>query len=419
MDLEQTWRWFHQHAELSFKEYETTKEIRRILSSINGVALLDLGLPTGVLAQIRGDQEGPVILLRADIDALPIREQTALGCPSLTEGTMHACGHDWHIVNLLQTAWLLSRKRKEIHGTILLLFQPAEESGGGAKRVVGTGLFTKYPVKRVFGLHIQPQLEAGTIAVCDGAISAAVDRFSITIHGTGCHGAHPEDGLDPIPAACQLAVSLENIVARRIKASDQAVVSVTHLEAGTSWNIIPDTAHFEGILRTMGFENRDMMVSKIYEVIAQVEKETGVKAEVEMMFAYPGVVNHEGSDMVEVLDRNTLEGEGFRNITLGREGDEGLRMAELHVDGSVVGSISLGVLGGVHDIVRVLVQVPVFNFDCVGRKGCIPFDLVLQVCVRLWHTGDAQEVQFFAAGRPDDGVWCPRFRRGSPLSVAV
>ena len=308
MDLEQTWRWFHQHAELSFKEYETTKEIRRILSSINGVALLDLGLPTGVLAQIRGDQEGPVILLRADIDALPIREQTALGCPSLTEGTMHACGHDWHIVNLLQTAWLLSRKRKEIHGTILLLFQPAEESGGGAKRVVGTGLFTKYPVKRVFGLHIQPQLEAGTIAVCDGAISAAVDRFSITIHGTGCHGAHPEDGLDPIPAACQLAVSLENIVAHRIKASDQAVVSVTHLEAGTSWNIIPDTAVLEGTNRTFKPEVRSL-IKRCFEEKCQALEAEGYQVELDLKWGTPATDN---DPVLTDLVRDEAHAEGLK-----------------------------------------------------------------------------------------------------------
>ncbi len=312
MVLEQTWRWFHQHAELSFKEYETTMEIKRILSTIDGVSLLELGLPTGVLAQIKGDQDGPVILLRADIDALPIHERTTLDCPSLTEGTMHACGHDWHIVNLLRTASLLSRKRKEIHGTILLLFQPAEESGGGAKRVVDTGLFTNYPVRRVFGLHIQPQLEAGVIAVCDGAISAAVDRFSITIHGKGCHGAHPEDGLDPIPAACQLAVSLENIVARRVKASDQAVVSVTRLEAGSSWNIIPDKAVLEGTNRTFRPEVRSL-IKRCFEEKCHALETEGYQVELDLKWGTPATDNDHG---LTNLVRDEARAEGLKVVEL-------------------------------------------------------------------------------------------------------
>ena len=322
MDLEQTWRWFHQHAEVSFKEYETTKRIKDLLAALEGVELLDLGLATGALARIIGAHKGPVIMLRSDIDALPIKEQTRLETPSLHEGTMHACGHDWHIVNLLRTAQLLAQARKDIHGTILLLFQPAEESGGGAKKVVETGLFQKYPISRVFGLHIQPQLEAGTIALCNGAISAAVDRFTITIGGKGCHGAHPESGLDPIPAACQLAISLEGIVARRLQASDKAVVSVTHLEGGSSWNIIPDQVVLEGTNRTFDPQVR-ALIKRCFEEKCHALECEGYRVNLDLKWGTPATSNDpgltdlvrdearkEGLQVVE-LDGNEMAGEDF------------------------------------------------------------------------------------------------------------
>ncbi len=312
MDLQGTWRYFHQHAEISFQEFETTKEIKRILSGIQGVALLELGLNTGALAVIEGALPGKTILLRSDIDALPIKEQTGLDCPSLKEGVMHACGHDFHIVNLLATANLLARQREKIHGRILLLFQPAEESGGGAKAVIQTGLFERYKVERVLGLHIQPMLESGTIALCDGAISAAVDRFFITIHGKGCHGARPDEGLDPLVAACQLSSGLNQIVSRKVSPHEKAVVSITHIQGGTSWNIIPDEVILEGTNRTFKPEVR-LLIKKSFEEQCNALETLGYRVDLQLKWGTPATDNDK--NLVQTA-RNLARDEGVRFMEL-------------------------------------------------------------------------------------------------------
>ncbi len=258
-ELETVFHWFHQHPELALNETETTKRIKEELSRIDGVELLDLGLPTGALARVTGNSSGPVVLLRADIDALPITEATDLSYRSQYEGKMHACGHDFHTTCLLGVARILAEEREKINGTVLLLFQPAEEDSHGAGRVVGTGLFKTYPIKQVFGLHVSGLYPVGTIAVCDGPFSAAVDRYTYTVTGVGCHGAHPDLGLDPIVATSRLVTSLQEIVSRKVKAGVPAVVSVTRFTSGTSWNIIPQNAELEGTVRTFDPAVRDLV----------------------------------------------------------------------------------------------------------------------------------------------------------------
>lgn len=312
MDIARTWTWFHQHAEISFREEETSAEIKRILGSIEGVELLDLGLPTGALARIRGKGKGPCVMLRADIDALPLHEETGLPHPSLDPGAMHACGHDFHITNLLRTAEILACERERIGGTVLLLFQPGEESGGGAKKVIATGILSAYGVERAFGIHIQPMLGAGTVALCAGPISAAVDRFSIRIRGAGCHGARPYEGLDPIPAACQLAASLESIVSRRLKPSDRAVVSVTRIESGSSWNVIPGEALLEGTNRTFDPSVRSLIKQCFAQKCRALEEE-GYRVDLDLRWGTPATDN---DPLLTDMVRSEAEREGLEVLDL-------------------------------------------------------------------------------------------------------
>lgn len=244
-----TFRWFHQHPETGWEERETTAMIRRQLGDIDGVELLPWPFETGALARIVGKADGPAILLRSDIDALPITEQSGLPYASPVAGRMHACGHDWHMTNLLACARLLAARRSSLAGTVYLVFQPAEESGAGAAKVVATGFLETYGIREVYGCHVQPMIPAGTIALCDGAISAAVGKFSVTVQGKGCHGAKPHTGLDPLPASCRLILSLQEIVSRMVDANDQAVFTVGHVESDGGWNIVPSHVSFTGTCR--------------------------------------------------------------------------------------------------------------------------------------------------------------------------
>lgn len=196
-------QWLHRHPELALKEYETTNYVKNVLKQTEGVELLNLGLDTGALAKIEGKEPGGVVAIRADIDALPILEESGLSYSSENDGCMHACGHDFHTTALLGVAKLLGGEREHIKGTVILLFQPAEEAEHGGEKVVNTGMFEKYKIEKIFGLHTKQNMPVGTIAIAPGPFSAAVDRFLYTVKGMGCHGSTPQTGLDPIPAAAR------------------------------------------------------------------------------------------------------------------------------------------------------------------------------------------------------------------------
>ena len=207
--------WFHQHPELSYEEYETTARIREFLEEA-GIEILPANLETGLAAVIRGEQEGPIQALRCDIDALPITEETELSYRSEYPGKMHACGHDFHITAGLGAAILLHENRKSLKGEVRIIFQPAEESSLGALKILETDLMKG--VERIWGIHSDPTNPVNTIGIREGYVAAAVDRFVITIKGTGCHGAHPDDGIDPIPAAAAMVQALQTIVSRNVNA---------------------------------------------------------------------------------------------------------------------------------------------------------------------------------------------------------
>ncbi|MDR2134215.1 MAG: amidohydrolase, partial [Treponema sp.] len=257
--LEQHFRWFHQHPEPGNGEIETTARIREILHEA-GIEVLDTGLKTGLVARIPGTgrfpRDGaapgtktgkPVIALRCDIDALPLTECSGLSYASQRPGFMHACGHDFHLTALLGAALLLSEEGEELAGTVKLLFQPAEEGGGGAKQVLDTHVLDD--VDEIYGLHVSPETAPGIIGVSPGPTHAAVGAFKIVVTGRGGHAARPQDTLDPIPAAAWLVGAAQTIVSRNTDPFDNSVVSFTRLEAGSTWNVIPETALLEGTFR--------------------------------------------------------------------------------------------------------------------------------------------------------------------------
>ena len=253
----------HQNPELSFEEFETTAFIKKILIQ-EGIEILDLPLKTGLVAHIKGSKPGKKIAFRADIDALPLEEKTNLPYKSKNPGKMHACGHDIHISVGLETAKILNQKKAELCGEVLFVFQPSEENGKGALEVLKTHVLDG--IDAIFSLHSSPLLEVGQVGIKEGAITAAVDLFKIKIHGTGSHGAEPHTGRDPIAASAAVISSLQTIVSRNVNPNDQALVSVTHIEGGSNWNIIPEEVLLEGTIRTTNPATRTFVSKRLQEI---------------------------------------------------------------------------------------------------------------------------------------------------------
>lgn len=281
-------KWFHAHPELSYEEYETTKKIREILEE-HHIEILPYELETGLVAIIRGEKEGPVQAIRCDIDGLPILEENDLEYRSVNHGRMHACGHDLHIVTGIGAAILLEERKSELAGTVKIIFQPAEESAVGAYKILETDVMND--VERIWGLHSDPTNPVGTLGIREGAVAAAVDRFAITVKGVGCHGAHPDDGLDPIPVAAAMVQAFHNIVSRNLNPFHPRLISVTKLQAGNTWNVIPETAEMEGTIRTMEKDDRILFEKRIREVVENTAKAYGAEADLIWMPASPAVIN--------------------------------------------------------------------------------------------------------------------------------
>lgn len=240
-------RELHEYPELSLQEFETTKRIIRWLEDA-GIPVLDYGLETGVIAEIKGKKTGPTIAIRADIDALPITEEAVSDFASKNKGVMHACGHDFHTAAIIGTALLLQEKKEELAGTVRLIFQPAEEIAQGAKIIDESGALSG--VSAIFGMHNKPDLPVGTIGIRSGALMASADRFEIEIVGLGGHAGIPNATIDPIVVAAQIITGLQNIISRNTNSFHNAVLSVTQIHAGNAWNVIPEKAFLEGTVRT-------------------------------------------------------------------------------------------------------------------------------------------------------------------------
>ena len=281
-------RKLHQIPEKGFAEYKTQQAIMD--------ALDEMGIPytterTWVIGLIEGDLPGGVAALRADMDALPLDEPEGCEFRSQHPGMMHACGHDAHVTMVLGAAKVLAGMKDRLHGTVKLLFQPAEETDGGAEPMVAAGAMENPHVDRVYGLHVQPYLPVGAIETRPGTLNASTDTVELTIHGRASHGAYPESGADAIVCAAQVITSLQSLVSRNVSPLASAVLSLCMISGGTASNIICDKVCLRGTLRTANSEIRTLMKKRITEVAQGVAAAMGCSADVNITSGYAALVN--------------------------------------------------------------------------------------------------------------------------------
>ena len=280
----------HAHPELCFQEERTSEMIARTLAAWGIEVHRGLG-KTGVVGVIQGRPGPRSIGLRADIDALPMTEHNQFAHASRYAGRMHACGHDGHTAMLLSAAQHLAATR-DFDGKVILVFQPAEEGGGGAREMIQDGLFERFPMDAIFGMHNWPGMPAGTFAIKDGPCFASSNEFHITIRGKGCHGAMPHLGIDPVPVACQLVLAFQTILTRNLRPIETGVISVTMIQAGEATNVVPESVTLQGTVRTFTDETLDLIEERMRELSHQLSAAFGATAEFEFQRNYPPTINH-------------------------------------------------------------------------------------------------------------------------------
>jgi amidohydrolase len=280
----------HAHPELCFQEQRTADVIAK--------ALTDWGIPihrgmgtTGVVGIIKKGTSSRAVGLRADIDALPMTERNTFAHASQHPGKMHACGHDGHTAMLLAAARHLARDA-EFDGTVVLVFQPAEEGGGGAREMIKDGLFERFPMEAIFGAHNWPGMKVGQFAVKAGPVFASSNEFKITVRGKGAHGAMPHLGVDPVPAACQMVQAFQTIISRNKRPIDTGVISVTMIHTGEATNVIPDHCVMEGTVRTFSVDVLDLIERRMREVAQHTAAAFECSAEFTFSRNYPPTINH-------------------------------------------------------------------------------------------------------------------------------
>lgn len=324
----------HAHPELALQETRTSAIVQQKLKDF-GVDEVITGLArTGVVGVIRGrGGSDRAIGLRADMDALPIHEETGVPYASQNAGVMHACGHDGHTTMLLGAAKYLAETRN-FDGTVYVIFQPAEENLGGGEIMVKEGLFQRCPMEMVFGMHNWPQLPAGTFAWRHGPIMAAVANIEITVTGRGTHGAQPHYGIDPIVVAAQIVSALQTIVARSVEPVEGGVVTIGQINGGHTYNVIPETVHMKGTARWFRPEVGDQLEAGVRRLATGIAESFGAKADVVFDRAYPATVNDPdatdltikaattvaGSERVRHMAKPTMGGEDFSFMLNAKQG---------------------------------------------------------------------------------------------------
>ncbi len=323
----------HRHPELALQETRTSRVVQQKLREF-GVDEVIAGLAgTGVVGVIRGQGPGGAIGLRADMDALPIEEATGLDYASATPGVMHACGHDGHTAMLLGAARYLAETRR-FAGTVYVIFQPAEERFGGGEMMVEEGLFERFPMDRVFGMHNWPSHPAGEFLWRVGPIMAAVGTVEITVHGRGAHGAYPHRGVDPIVVAAAIVTALQSVVARNVDPLENAVLTIGCIAGGNASNVIPETVRMEGTARWFSPAVGDILEAGVKRIVAGIAESYGATAELSYVRSYPATVNDAdatalarqaaetvaGASRVSHMDRPTMGGEDFSFMLNAKQG---------------------------------------------------------------------------------------------------
>jgi hippurate hydrolase len=320
-ELQQIRRDLHAHPELCYEEQRTADLVAARLAEWGIPVVRGLGV-TGVVGIIKNGSSPRAIGLRADMDALPMQELNSFGHASRHAGKMHACGHDGHTAMLLGAAHYLSRHRN-FDGTVYLIFQPAEEGGGGARRMMEDGLFDKYPMEAVYGMHNWPGIPVGQFGVVAGPMMASSNEFRVVVKGKGAHAAQPHRGVDPVMVAVQVAQAWQTIVSREKNPLDTAVLSITQIHAGSATNVIPDEAVMVGTVRTFTTEVLDLIERRMQEIANGVAAGFNASIEFEFRRNYPPLVNHTAETSFAIAAMRAVVGDanvdGNTEPTMGAE----------------------------------------------------------------------------------------------------
>ena len=331
-DLTDIRRAIHAWPELAFQEARTADTVARLLESWGIEVHRGLG-ETGVVGRIAGRGPGRSIGLRADMDALPMPETNTFPHASRNPGVMHACGHDGHTAMLLGAARYLAGHR-DFDGVVHVIFQPAEEAGGGARHMIEDGLFEQFPMDAVFGMHNWPGLPAGAFGLTDGPIMASSSTFEITLRGRGAHGAMPHLGVDPVVAAAQLTLAFQTILTRDLDPLESGVISVTQIHTGSADNVIPDLAVLRGTVRTLSQDTLDLIETRMRDLAGPLAQALRCEADFSFHHEYPATVNHPeqaalcarvltelvGADRVDAQVRPSMGAEDFAFMLQARPG---------------------------------------------------------------------------------------------------
>ena len=323
---------FHQNPELGFEEFKTSEKIKSFLKA-EGIPYCECAT-TGVYALIKGEgaEGGKTVALRADIDALPLKDSKSCDYSSQVEGKMHACGHDAHMTVLMGAAKILNSMKKELKGNVKLIFEPAEETIGGARFMIKEGVLENPHVDAVIGLHVHENIDCGNIGIKKGVVHAASNPFNIKIIGKGGHGAHPEDTIDPVVIASNIIIALQSIVSREIPPTDPAVITVGSIHGGSAQNIIPGEVNISGIIRTLKTEHRAYVIDRVKQVVEGICTAMRGKCEIEIQESYPCLYNNDmmidmvkncaediiGKESIVELDKPNMGVESFSYFSLER-----------------------------------------------------------------------------------------------------
>lgn len=304
-------REFHMHPELGFSEYDTSKIIKKFLLKEN----IDFKsyAKTGIKAVIKGNGK-KTVALRSDMDALPILEKNQSSYKSKNDGVMHACGHDAHMAILMGAAMILNKHRKDLLGNVVLIFEPAEETLGGARFMIEEGVLHNPEVDAIIGLHVEEGLNTGTIGLKRGTVNAASNPFTINIIGRGAHGAHPEDGIDPIVIASNLIMSIQTLVSREISPMEPSVITIGSIHGGTAPNAIPEEVQLKGIIRTMGINEREYLKERLISLTEGLVSSMGGKAVIDISDSYPCLYNND--KMEELIIKTSKELLGVEKLIM-------------------------------------------------------------------------------------------------------
>ena len=309
---------FHQYPELGFKEFRTAKRIKEILDEMSIDSKSGVG-KTGLIADINFG-EGPSIALRADMDALPIQESSELEFSSKNDGVMHACGHDGHMAMLLGAAELLTNTKNKLKGTVRLIFQPAEEGGGGARYMIEDGCLKN--IKEIYGIHVWNYQPLGEIGVKEGPVLAAADEFDIVIEGKGGHGAAPQGTIDAIVVSSQLINSIQTIVSRNSNPLESTVITIGKIKGGDNHNIIADRVSLTGTVRAYSEDNRLMVKNRLGQIIEGVSKMTGASISLKYHDGYPPTINHKEPTKKVLNAAQKVVGEKAGDLYLSMGGED-------------------------------------------------------------------------------------------------